>query len=216
MQEVVSQAVAAGIDVRLWALDQVDESLRAWTVGAGSGEKFPLIGRLIDDVPAEAWLVVMDDDVEFTTGSLTGLLETMSRAQLDLAQPAHDFRSYVSHPPTVAAPFSIARRCRFVEIGPIFVVAPRARGRVLGDVADRGMGYGLEAAWATRTREAGLRTGIVDCIRVRHLKPVATAYDAAPMRVAAAEQLPAAGAATWRDLYRTEAIWRPWQRVPPW
>ena len=70
------------------------------------------------------WLVVADDDLVFTRGSLVSLLDVCRRAGFDLAQPArsddnrmHEFN--VAHEITRARNLSRARLTTFVEIGPL-------------------------------------------------------------------------------------------------
>ena len=52
-----------------WALDEVDPSLRALTVGQGPGLKLPLLNETLGRLGARSsWTVVSDDDVVFRKG----------------------------------------------------------------------------------------------------------------------------------------------------
>lgn len=62
----------------------------------------------------------------------------------------------------------------FVEIGPLFAVAPKAREHIVhfGDV---GMGYGLEWYWCSLNPRPLF--AVVDEVRIRHLAAAGGAYD---------------------------------------
>ena len=216
VSRLVRSGLRAGVTPRLWALDSVAPALASWTVGSGPGPKFALLNGLLDaaPVPAEAYVVVADDDVWLP--SLGWFLRVVRRAAFDLAQPAHTRHfSHPSHGVTLRAPRSIARVTEFVEIGPLFVVSPACRSAVLPFPADAGMGWGLEADWyGLHTR--GARLGIVDAVPMRHLTPVATAYEQGEERERMARRLAAAGLGGLHEIQRTLATWRPWQRTPPW
>jgi hypothetical protein len=209
-------ALAAGWNVRLWALDEPHPDLAAHTAGSGPGTKFELVNRLLAvHVPDEGHVVVFDDDAVFERGDLPSFVRTADAAELDLCQPAHSLRSHISHRITWRRPLSRARLTTFVEIGPIFAVSTAWRSRILPLPEDMGMGWGLELRWMDLQAE-GCRLGIVDATPVRHLARFATAY--APDEEVARVQsmLAERGARGWKGLRRTLAVWRPWQARPPW
>lgn len=121
------------------------------------------------------WLLLVDDDVALPAGFLDAFLFCAERFGLLLAQPAHAFASHAAWPVTRRRPGAIARRTRFVEIGPVTAIHADAFGLLL-PLPELEMGWGLDAHWSARAAEAGLALGIVDVTPVRHLRPVAASY----------------------------------------
>jgi hypothetical protein len=217
VEELLAPALAAGWTVGLWALDELGPSLEAHTAGHGTGTKFELVNRLLTERPpsADGYIVVADDDAVFTRGDLTAFVDLAEAAGLGLAQPAHVYRSNISHRLTWRRPLSRARLTTFVEIGPIFAVSERWRDRVMPFPAGIGMGWGLELDWMD-LQEDGCRLGIVDATPIRHLSPFAAAYAPDEEIAKLTRLLEERGAPGWRGLRRTLATWRPWRRRPPW
>jgi hypothetical protein len=217
----VAQARSAGWKVGLWALDVVDDTLSPFTVGSGSGPKLSLLNETLARTDAdEGWIVVSDDDVVFTRGDLPAFVAFCRHAGFDLAQPArsddnstHEFN--VAHPITRARRLSKARATTFVEIGPLFAIGPRWRDRIVPFPGERGMGWGLELDWFDLQRD-GCRLGIVDSIRVEHVGTPGADYDFELEADLMHRELAERGFAGWDDVERVLAVWRPWQRVPPW
>lgn len=210
------QVRRSGGEVRLWALDTVVPALAAHTVGHGPGGRLDLADVLYESapVPPDTYVVVADDDVRVL--GYGRFLRLMRRAAFDLAQPAHTRHlSHPSHAVTLRAPRSLARLTEFVEIGPLFAVAPSRRAEVLPFPAGLGMGWGLEADWYGLHRR-GARLGIVDAAPLRHLGPVAVSYAQDAERAQLAERLAANGLQGLHEIHGTLATWRPWQRTPPW
>ena len=217
VRELVAPALDSGWAVSLWALDTRDPSLEALTAGAGAGTKFELVNRLLEERPpaADASVLVSDDDAVFVRGDLVSFAERALAAGLDLAQPAHVLRSNISHRITWRRPLSRARLTTFVEIGPIFAVAPAWRERILPFPEGLGMGWGLELQWMD-LRDEGCRLGIVDSTPIRHLSPFASAYAADEEVAKLTRLLEERGAPGWRGLRKTVSTWRPWHRRAPW
>ena len=112
-----------------WALDGAEPSLAHVTVGEGPGMRLALLNELTAYVPDEGYIVVSDDDVAFTQGSLPALVVLCDRARLDLAQPARSdgnlrFEFNVAHAITRPRRLSRVRLTTFVETGPLIVVGP--------------------------------------------------------------------------------------------
>jgi len=145
------------------------------------------------------WLLLLDDDVLLPAGFLDAFVLVAERAGLQLAQPAHRFASHAAWPVTRRVPGSLARRTRFVEIGPVTALHRDAFG-ILLPFPDLRMGWGLDAEWSARAARAGLTLGVVDATPIRHLKPIAAAYPRA-----AAEQEAAAYLENRPYVTRTEA-----------
>src|SRR5262249_42533055 len=70
-----------------------------------------------------------------------------------LAQPAHAFASHAAWEVTRRRPGVLARRTRFVEIGPVTAISARAAA-VLLPFPDLHMGWGLDARWSAAGRSA--------------------------------------------------------------
>ena len=208
---------AGRVRTALWALDAVAPSLESRTFGEGPGGKFELINRLLSLVPLvdSEYLAVADDDVSFTRGSLNRFVDVAAGGRLHLAQPAHDRRSHRSHEITRRRRFSKARQTTFVEIGPVFLVAPELRERVVPFPDGVGMGWGLELQWHD-LHTAGARLGIVDAVAVRHHVPPGAGYDLEAERSANRERLKSRGWERMSDMQVTVQTWRPWQRKAPW
>ncbi len=213
---IADPLVAAGAHVSLWALDEVVPSLAPLTRGTGPGAKFDLLNGLLAEhpPPRDAYVVVSDDDITFTRGSVESLARWMRRAALGLAQPAHEQDSHASHPFTKAVDANV-RLTTFVEIGPVFAVSPEWREAVLPFPADVGMGWGIELEW-TKLVERGCRLGIVDAVRLRHHVKPGTDYDVATAYTEMQERFAAHGVTSLADVQRELARWRRWRPRPPW
>jgi hypothetical protein len=214
VREIVEPVLDEGWTVSWWALDEVVEDLADITAGCGPGARIPLLNELLRVSGDSEWLVVSDDDVTFESGDVVQLVSLCARAGLDLAQPARS-DAFVDHRITSARRLSTARRTSFVEIGPLIVIGPGWRDRILPFPQQRGMGWGLELEWHELYRE-GCALGIVDAIRVRHEGERGEDYDyrAEAHRVHA--ELAERGFDGWKDVQVTVDTWRPWQRSPAW
>ena len=213
--EVCKPAVARGWRLAWWALDAVAGELAPFTVGSGTGARLPLLNRILESLDERPeWLVVSDDDLAFERGDVVRLQEICATAGFDLAQPARS-DSPVDHEITAARRLSVARRTSFVEIGPLFVVGPGWRDRILPFPAERGMGWGLELEWFELARQ-GCKLGIVDSTRVRHVGARGADYDLADEIARVNEELVARGFGSWQEVQQTLETWRPWERRPRW
>lgn len=221
VRAIVEPARAADWSAAWWALDEVDDRLADITVGVGPGVRLPLLNELVTRAAAETgWLVVSDDDVVFARGSIVQLVALCAEANLDLAQPArcddnsrHEYN--VAHPITRVQRFSRARTTTFVECGPLFVVGPRWRDRIVPFPEDRGMGWGVELDW-NELHGQGCRLGIVDGVRIEHHGVPGAEYDFAQHVRCMHAELAERGLRGWADVQRTLEVWRPWHRLPPW
>jgi len=217
---LVNWARGGGWSTAWWALDEVDPGLADVTVGVGPGLRLALFNDLATRVLGEGYVVVSDDDVVFTRGSLVELVRVCGRAGLDLAQPARAddnsvFDFNVAHRITRARRFSQVRITSFVEVGPLFVIGPRWRDRILPFPEERGMGWGLELDWFELWK-SGCRLGIVDVIRVAHMGKTGSDYDFAEEAERIHAELSRRRYEGWEDVQRTIGVWRPWSKSPPW
>lgn len=122
------------------------------------------------------WLIVADDDIDLPRGFLDRFLGLAEHFDLSLAQPAHRLRSHASWRLTRRRPGSLVRETRFVEIGPLTLLAPATFDTLLPFPALR-MGWGLDAHWAAIARDRGWRLGIVDATPIAHkARPAGDAY----------------------------------------
>ena len=155
----------------------------------GLGKWANLRATLERHPPGDAdWLLIADDDVVLPTGFLDAFVLVAERAGLQLAQPAHAFASHAAWPVTRRRPGALARRTRFVEIGPVTALH-RDAFPILLPFPDLQMGWGLDAHWSAAAADAGLTLGIVDATPIRHLRPVAATYPRAAAEQEAAAYL---------------------------
>jgi GT2 family glycosyltransferase len=110
------------------------------------------------------WLLIVDDDVLLPAGFLDAFLCVAERFGLQLAQPAHAFASHAAWTVTRRRPGVLARRTRFVEIGPVTALHADAL-------------------------PALLPFPVVDVTPIRHLRPVAATYPRAAAEEEAARFL---------------------------
>lgn len=215
--ELVNQASELDMAVALWALDSPSASLAARTVGSGPGPRLNLLNRLSHSLPASAGghLVVCDDDILFERGGLRELLFLTTVCNFGLAQPAHAPRSYVNHAITRARPLTLARVTTYVESGPVVVISPEWRGRVLPFPEELGMGWGVDLLWSD-LQKIGCRLGIVDGVSLRHLAPPARGYDVGPEAERLRVMMKTRGIESLHAFQRTLGAWRTWQTEPPW
>jgi hypothetical protein len=212
-RDISRPALGSGWTVAWWALNAVADELADVTVGVGTGGKFDLLNEVVSSLEGGFdWLVVSDDDLVFTRGDLVKLWRRCAQAGLDLAQPGRE-DTRISHDITKARPYSRARRTSFVEVGPLFVVGPRWRDRVVPFPPGMGMGWGLELDWFELAEE-GCVLGVVDSVRMRHEGD--RSYDIRAEVERMDQRFAARGVESWAEIQVTLDTWRPWQRSPKW
>jgi GT2 family glycosyltransferase len=174
--------LAAGVRAEL---ERSRHALELRTCPPGELGKFENLNRLLaeraNETPIQEydWLLVVDDDIELPRGFLDRLLFLCEHFDLQLAQPAHRFRSHGAWPVTRRRSGSVVRETRFVEIGPVTAFA-RATFDTLLPFPQLRMGWGLDAHWAALAREHGWRCGVVDALAIAHrAAPAASAYSQA-------------------------------------
>ena len=123
------------------------------------------------------WLLIVDDDVILPRGFLDRFLAAAEAFGLELAQPAHAFASHAAWDVTRRRPGALARRTRFVEIGPVTALSAAA-ARELLPFPDLRMGWGLDGAWSALAARARL----ADRDRRRHARPPPAPRRRAPTR----------------------------------
>jgi hypothetical protein len=130
--------------------------------------KFDLLNRVLEDADAFDWVIIADDDVVISENWLDCYLALAGRFDFALSQPARTGDSFIDHHIVAQAPGLLARRTRFVEIGPVFCIRRNAVPLLLPFEKDVGMGWGLDYVWPVRLEEADMRLGIVDAAPVAH------------------------------------------------
>ena len=110
---------------------------------------------------------MVDDDVALPRGFLGGFLACAEGLGLQLAQPAHRHTSHAAWAVTRRERWTLARRTRLVEIGPVTAFHSSIADELLPFPPLR-MGWGLDAHWGGLARERGWRLGVVDATPIRH------------------------------------------------
>lgn len=199
----------------LWALDSVDSKLKEVTYGQGPGNRFELLNRLLSfRASSDDWLVVVDDDVRLTRGSLAFAVGTSALGAFDLSGISHSRWSYLNWGCTLHKTNSIARVTRYVEQGPSLILSPKAQRVILPFPEDIGMGWGVEAIWGGK-RE--LRLGTLDAVHLRHLRPVnRSVYGVDSEWAQAMSLLESSGFSSWSEMQHTLETWNYGQATPPW
>jgi hypothetical protein len=145
---------------------------------AGRG-KFENLNALLETAPAEGadWVIALDDDAGLPRHFLDRFLLCAERFGLQLAQPALRHTSHAAWKVVRRARWSVARRTRLVEIGPVTAFHRSVAGELLPFPPLR-MGWGLDSHWGGLALERGWRLGVVDATPVRHdSRRTASGYD---------------------------------------
>lgn len=140
------------------------------------GGKFQNLNALLETRGDEDWILVVDDDVLLPERFVDRMLGVCEHFELDLAQPALTRASHGAWQVTRRRAGPLARRTRFVEIGPVTLIG-RGPAAELIPFPDLRMGWGLDLHWAALAERRGWRLGVVDALPVRHdLAGVASSY----------------------------------------
>jgi hypothetical protein len=182
--EHAGAAAAAARELERTQVHEVDVRLAAAQPGRG---KWANLNAALAANPPDGhdWLLLFDDDVVLPRQFLDPFVFLCERFGFTLAQPAHKWWSNAAWRVTRRRAGAVARRTRFVEIGPVTAVHARAFD-VLLPFPDLEMGWGLDAHWGAVAAQHGWGVGVIDATPVRHTRPVAGDY---PRAVAEAEAL---------------------------
>jgi hypothetical protein len=153
--------------------------LRFVSAPVGDRGKFENLNRMLREAPdgGHDWLLVVDDDVVLPRHFLDVFVFLAERFELELAQPAHRYRSHAAWEVTRRRAGSVVRETRFVEIGPVTGFRASTFG-VLLPFPELRVGWGLDTHWSALAAEHGWRMGVIDAAPVLHAsRPVAAAYD---------------------------------------
>lgn len=175
--------------------------------------KFSLANQLIAefDLNRYDYVVVCDDDIDLPDGFLDAYLRITARRGYGLSQPARTHDSYTDHYFVNQLLGIESRQTRFVEIGPVFVLAKAAYAALLPFDEASPMGWGYDFVWPVQCEQNHLAMGIVDAVPVTHKirKPVACySYDEANAAqhafLAAREHLPSYKAFSILNVYHED------------
>jgi GT2 family glycosyltransferase len=138
--------------------------------------KFIILNSLLREENLENYdfLIICDDDVILPENFLDRYLEYVKRYDFSLAQPARTHNSFIDHHFVECLDGLVARRTRFVEIGPVLSIRKDAYDILLPFDETSYMGWGYDFVWPYFIEKAGLKMGIVDAVPVDHSirKPV--------------------------------------------
>ncbi|NLH83742.1 MAG: DUF707 domain-containing protein [Phyllobacteriaceae bacterium] len=117
-----------------------------------------------------------DDDLAVSRRAINRLFAICRRNHLDLAQPALDEASHVSHAVTRRDPRFALRFTNFVEVMcPVF--SAEALTACLDTFPTTLTSWGLDVVWPSLVGAGGTRIAIVDAVTVTHTRPVGGGYD---------------------------------------
>jgi hypothetical protein len=211
VENLVTEAQNLNARLLLWGLDGIAPSLADYTIGSGPGLRGALHTRLIQEgrVASDDYIIMCDDDVEFSVGGLRDFVQIAVEAGFMVSQPAHLRSSHYTFSFTCGRPHLTARATNFVEIGPIVLIHSAFRDRVFPMSDDLGMGWGTETLWYL-ARRPGERFGIVDAVRIRHCNPMGLDYDTGPERDRLNRILEEAGFQSIHEMCTTTGRWYRW------
>jgi hypothetical protein len=177
------------VSIALGALETQTAPLAADTrlQGLAGQGKFENLNALLETAPPQGadWVIALDDDARLPRHFLDRFLVCAERFGLQLAQPALRHTSHAAWRVVRRGRWTVARRTRLVEIGPVTAFHRSVVGELLPFPPLR-MGWGLDAHWGGLALERGWRLGVVDATPVRHdSRRTASGYD----RVAAVAEL---------------------------
>lgn len=132
--------------------------------------KMRLINELLAGARLESYdyVFVTDDDVVVPLGFLDAFIASQERCDFALAQPARTANSWIDHDIVRQVPGLLARRTRFVEIGPMFSVRADLAPFLLPFDERSPMGWGLDFVWPAIVERHGFRMGIIDAVPMDH------------------------------------------------
>jgi hypothetical protein len=138
--------------------------------------KFVILNRLLADEALDNYdfILLSDDDISLPPDFLDTYLDLVVKYDFALAQPARTHRSYIDHHFVAQMPGLIARKTRFVEIGPLLSLRRDIFSTLLPFDESSPMGWGYDFVWPCLMSRKGVSIGIIDATPVEHSmrKPV--------------------------------------------
>lgn len=125
------------------------------------------------DLSAYRYVLLADDDLAVTAGSISAFFADADRLGLAVAHPAQDWSGYWSHRIMLRNPLAEWRETNFVEImcpcvGTGFIA------RRLNDLPITFSTWGSDHALCHLARADGGKVGIIDTTVIRHTRPIKT------------------------------------------
>lgn len=178
--DVLGQSKTAEVEQRWIAISshisKANFNFPVWEV-TEPAPKCKLINRTLDGYENYDWIMIVDDDIYLPWGFVDSIISISSMADFALFQPARTQDSSIDHPIVMQSPGIIARRTRFVEIGPLVCMRSDAAKLLLPFADYCEMGWGLDFVWPVIMEENGLKLGIVDAVPIaHHLRLTASEY----------------------------------------
>lgn len=132
----------------------------------GFQEIFPrLLARF-----SHRYVLMLDDDLEFTPGDISRFFRYCETHRLNLAQPAIRLGSHANHAINICNPLCEVRRVNFVEVmAPCFDRVTVER--VMPTLSLTMCTWGIDWAWASILSPHG-RLAVVDSVAMHHTKPM--------------------------------------------
>ena len=125
------------------------------------------------DLSAYRYVLLADDDLAVTAGSISAFFEDVERLGLTVAHPAQDWSGYWSHRIMLRNPLAEWRETNFVEIMcPCLDTGFIARR--LNDLPITFSTWGSDHALCHLARQDGGKVGIIDTTVIRHTRPIKT------------------------------------------
>jgi hypothetical protein len=156
--------------------------------------KFANINRAIStrDLGQYDWLLIVDDDIELSRHFLDVFLHLAHTHELQLAQPAHRYRSHKSFLITERHWGALVRRTGYVECGPVSLFHRETFPEIIPFPPLR-WSWGIDVSWADLAKRRDWKVGIIDAVPIRHLRPVGGSYSTSAANDEAADFLRSKG-----------------------
>lgn len=149
----------------------------------GAGQKWHLIARFAEkyDLSGYDYIACFDDDCITVPELVAATFDFCRDNNLDVAQPALTLDSYIAHTSTTIIDNATMHITDTVEIMcPIFSQRCWPEANALSGMLPDGTGHELEVYWriifdsSTGTTKYGGRVAVIDCLPVKHSKPITT------------------------------------------
>lgn len=125
------------------------------------------------DLGAYRRILLADDDLDVTVGSISAFFDTVERLDLTVAHPAQAWDGYWSLRIMLRNPLAQWRETNFVEVMcPCFATSFLAQA-LEAFVVTRST-WGSDHAFCHLARAAGGHVGVVDTVAIRHVRPIRT------------------------------------------
>ena len=157
------------------SLYRSDEYVRMDAAGPyAKGPKWPNVHDFVrqwnENILQYDFVWFPDDDLAAAKPAINQMFALCAELQLELAQPALSFDSYISHPITLVNKSFLVRYTNFVEImAPVFSRA--FLQRCVSSFTENLSGHGLDHLWPIWA-SAPYKLGILDACPIRHTRPV--------------------------------------------